>query len=156
VKGSKTLVGLRFDRLIDFAASASMANADIAKTVTHQERTASFKSVPALIRWGESVRSWMCALSKMTVPLFRFAIWVKTAGSDGCLERGEQKLRPGEIELVLTIGSKTYTVNGVERTADVAPEIVNSRTFLPARYVAETFGATVGWDAAAYTVTIQR
>ena len=71
---------------------------------------------------------------------------------------GAQKviLKKGGVEVVLTIGSKTYTVNGEAKTADVAPEIVNSRTFLPARYVAEAFGAAVGWDAAAYIVTIQR
>jgi len=42
------------------------------------------------------------------------------------------------------------------KTADVAPEIVAGRTFLPARYVAEAFGAAVVWDAAANTVSIQK
>ncbi len=71
---------------------------------------------------------------------------------------GEQKviLKKGGVEVVLTIGSKTYTVNGEVRTADVAPEITDSRTFLPARYVAEAFGSLVGWDAAGYIVTIHR
>lgn len=71
---------------------------------------------------------------------------------------GEQKviLKKGGVEVVLTIGSKTYTVNGEEKTADVAPEITDSRTFLPARYVAEAFGSIVGWDAAGYIVTIHR
>jgi hypothetical protein len=41
-------------------------------------------------------------------------------------------------------------------TADVAPEIVNDRSFLPARFVAEAFGAQVGWDAGLQTVLIQR
>ncbi len=71
---------------------------------------------------------------------------------------GEQTvlLKKGAVEVVLTIGSKTYTVNGEAKSADVAPEIVDSRTFLPARYVAEAFGALVGWDAAGYIVTIHR
>jgi len=60
------------------------------------------------------------------------------------------------VEVVLTIGSRTYSVNGSVKTADVAPEIVAGRTFLPARYVAEAFGAAVVWDAAANTVTIQK
>jgi len=60
------------------------------------------------------------------------------------------------VKVVLTIGSETYTVNGAEKTADVAPLIVESRTFLPARYVAEAFGAAVVWDANTQTVQIQR
>ena len=57
--------------------------------------------------------------------------------------------------VVFTIGSTNYTINGESKTADVAPEISNNRTMLPARYVAEAFGATVGWDAATRTVLVQ-
>jgi len=62
----------------------------------------------------------------------------------------------GKITVVLTIGSTSYTVNGETMTMDVAPEIVNDRSFLPARFVAEAFGAQVGWNAGSQTVTIVR
>jgi hypothetical protein len=65
-------------------------------------------------------------------------------------------LTKGDTTVVFTIGSTTYTVNGEAKTADVAPEIANDRTMLPARFVAEAFGATVGWDAATQTVLIQQ
>lgn len=65
-------------------------------------------------------------------------------------------LTKGSTVVVFTVGSTTYTVNGESKTAEVAPEIVNDRTMLPARYVAEAFGATVGWDAATGTVLIQQ
>ena len=65
-------------------------------------------------------------------------------------------LTRGDTTVVFTIGSTTYTVNGEAKTADVAPEITNSRTMLPARFVAEAFGAVVGWDAATQTVLIQK
>lgn len=65
-------------------------------------------------------------------------------------------LTKGSDVVVFTIGSTTYTVNGEAKTADVAPEIVNDRTMLPARFVAEAFGAVVGWDAATQTVLIQK
>ncbi|MBO8159063.1 copper amine oxidase N-terminal domain-containing protein [Thermosyntropha sp.] len=65
-------------------------------------------------------------------------------------------LTKGDDVVVFTIGSTTYTVNGEAKTADVAPEIVNSRTMLPARFVAEAFGAVVGWDAGTQTVLIQQ
>mgnify|MGYP003733309921 CR=1 FL=1 len=64
--------------------------------------------------------------------------------------------KEGETTVVLTIGSSTYTVNGESKTMDVAPEIVNDRSFLPARFVAEAFGAQVGWDEATQTVIIVR
>jgi hypothetical protein len=65
-------------------------------------------------------------------------------------------LTKGKDVVVFTIGSTTYTVNGEAKTADVAPEITNSRTMLPARFVAEAFGAQVGWDAGTQTVLIQQ
>lgn len=58
------------------------------------------------------------------------------------------------VKAVFTIGSKDYTVNGLTRTMDTAPVIVNSRTAFPIRFVAEAFGAKVDWDPASYTVSI--
>ena len=65
-------------------------------------------------------------------------------------------LTKGDDVVVFTIGSTTYTVNGEAMNADVAPEIANSRTMLPARFVAEAFGGIVGWDASTGTVLIQK
>ena len=48
--------------------------------------------------------------------------------------------------MVLTIGEADATINGETVTNDVAPVIVNDRTMLPIRFVAEAFGATVEWD----------
>jgi len=45
--------------------------------------------------------------------------------------------------VVMTIGSAEYTVNGVVKTADVAPFINGSRTMVPVRFAAEAFGITV-------------
>ena len=47
------------------------------------------------------------------------------------------------VTVVMTIGSATYTVNGVEKTMDVAPFINGSRTMVPVRFVAEAFGIKV-------------
>lgn len=49
----------------------------------------------------------------------------------------------GNTTVVMTIGSATYTVNGEEKTADVAPFISGSRTMVPVRFAAEAFGSTV-------------
>ncbi len=49
----------------------------------------------------------------------------------------------GSNTVVMTIGSATYTVNGEEKTADVAPFISGGRTMVPVRFAAEAFGSTV-------------
>ena len=47
------------------------------------------------------------------------------------------------VEVVMTVGAPVYTVNGVDKTADVAPFISESRTYVPVRFAAEAFGITV-------------
>jgi len=62
----------------------------------------------------------------------------------------------GDNVVELTVGSTTINVNGEAQTMDVAPEISNGRTMLPARFVAEGLGFQVGWDAATGTVLISK
>lgn len=56
--------------------------------------------------------------------------------------------------IVLTIGEKTASVFGKTAENDVAPKIVNSRTMLPARFIAENLGAKVDWNEEKQQVTI--
>jgi branched-chain amino acid transport system substrate-binding protein len=69
-------------------------------------------------------------------------------------------VRPASAEtkdffMVLQVGFKQYALNGLPLNAEVAPEIISGRTFVPIRLIAETYGATVGWNAASRTVTIK-
>lgn len=65
-----------------------------------------------------------------------------------------EKADSTESRLILTIGSKEASVFGTLKSNDVAPKIVNSRTMLPARFVAENLGAEVLWDEEQELVTI--
>jgi hypothetical protein len=56
--------------------------------------------------------------------------------------------------IVLTVGTDIVTVDGQATTVDAAPEIVASRTFVPIRFIAETFGSTVVWIPATRSITI--
>ena len=58
-------------------------------------------------------------------------------------------------QLILTIGKKDATVFGQTKSNDVAPKIVNDRTMLPARFVAENLGAVVTWNSEKKEVTIK-
>ena len=47
------------------------------------------------------------------------------------------------VKVVMVIGANDYTVNGVAKTADVAPFINGASTMVPVRFVAEAFGINV-------------
>ena len=61
----------------------------------------------------------------------------------------------GDKSVVLVIGSKVAKVNGADVQMDVAPEITNGRTMLPARWVAEGLGYAVGWNEVLKQVVVQ-
>jgi hypothetical protein len=65
-------------------------------------------------------------------------------------------IRSGDRTIVMTIGSKTYTVNGVVHTMDTEPIIVQgwNRTVVPIRFVSEALGRAVEWDAVNQLVLI--
>ena len=57
------------------------------------------------------------------------------------------------------IGSSQYTVDGQNKTMDVAPFTENNRTFLPIRYLADALGITsdnITWDSANQAVTLTK
>jgi hypothetical protein len=60
----------------------------------------------------------------------------------------------GNKKLILYIGKKEYELDGNKLQMDTAALLQDGRTFVPARYVAEAFGATVRWDSAVRTVYV--
>lgn len=53
-----------------------------------------------------------------------------------------------------SVGSTVFTVNGVSRYNDAAPQIVGGRTMLPIRPIAEALGGSLAWDGTTASVTI--
>lgn len=60
----------------------------------------------------------------------------------------------GEHYVSVQIGNADAFLNGEKITLDVAPQIVNSRTLVPIRFVSESLGCKVDWDDASKTVII--
>jgi hypothetical protein len=54
----------------------------------------------------------------------------------------------------LICGNNKIYKNGQEISLDVAPQILNSRTLVPVRAVAESFNCNVDWDENTRTVII--
>lgn len=57
-------------------------------------------------------------------------------------------------QIVLTLGKKSYTVNGKTKQMDTVALRKSSRTFVPLRFVSEALGAEVKWDSLNYIVEI--
>jgi hypothetical protein len=65
----------------------------------------------------------------------------------------------GSKKVELWIGKATARVDGQDVLIDpanpsVAPRIVNGRTMLPLRFISETFGAQIEYDAKLHTITV--
>ena len=77
-----------------------------------------------------------------------------TVGWNG--EAREVTLTLSGDEIKLNIDSTTAYLNGEAQTLDTAPAIINDRTMLPIRFIAESFSFDVEWDGETQAVTITK
>ncbi|MDP4092143.1 MAG: stalk domain-containing protein [Bacillota bacterium] len=56
--------------------------------------------------------------------------------------------------IVLQIGSKSAKVDGISTELDVTAQIINQKTYVPVRFIAESLGAVVSWNSNNNTVAI--
>ena len=75
-----------------------------------------------------------------------------TASWDGKTKKAT--FEKGTKKLVFNIGKKEYELNGQKMQMDTTAIVDNLWTFVPARYTAEAFGATVRWESIIKTVYI--
>ncbi len=61
-----------------------------------------------------------------------------------------------DIDLQLTIGQSDATLNELKIELDVPPQIIDGRTLVPVRFISESFGCSVGWEADTGKITITR
>ena len=60
-----------------------------------------------------------------------------------------------DTTIKMQIGNDKMTKNGTESTLDSAPVIIDSRTLVPVRAIAESFGSDVSWEAETKTVIVK-
>lgn len=75
-------------------------------------------------------------------------------GANVSWENGVIVSSKGNDTIVMTIGSKLVYKNGEVSEIEVAPQIINSRTMVPVRIVAESFNCQVEWYGDADVVYI--
>ncbi len=64
-------------------------------------------------------------------------------------------LKDADHTIVMTQNSKTYYVDGVKYTTDVAPQLVSGSMYIPLRTLGDKIGAETTWDNATETATIE-
>jgi hypothetical protein len=60
----------------------------------------------------------------------------------------------GDQTIVLTLDSRAVQVNGQDQQIDYPARLISNRTFVPIRFIAETFGCKVAYDEESDTVTV--
>jgi N-acetylmuramoyl-L-alanine amidase len=65
-------------------------------------------------------------------------------------------MKHGSDEIKVTEGKNSALVNGISKKLNAAVRIINDRTFVPVRFIAENFGAEVYWNPKTYTVGITK
>ncbi len=149
--------------LVDWPTDKSLGSVVIANCVTPAEGASTQFKIGSNVYTVNGVAKIMDVApyiknSRTYVPVRYLAYALGVTESNVVWDAATNKvtITKGDKVVELTVGSTTITVNGEAQTMDVAPEITNSRTMLPARFVAEGLGATVGWDAASNTVYVQQ
>lgn len=69
-------------------------------------------------------------------------------------ETKEASLTLNDKQIRLTIDVRVAYVNDEENVLDVAPAVINNRTMLPIRFIAENFDFNVDWDSEQKIITI--
>lgn len=70
-------------------------------------------------------------------------------------ETGTVVSKKGKTTVKMTIGSSTMQKDGKDITLDVPAQLINARTLVPVRAIAEAFGCNVDWNGNTQTVTIK-
>lgn len=86
---------------------------------------------------------------------------VKVVYSDSQTESVEKSNKQAwermlSLSVMMKIHNSRLYINGREQISDVAPTVINGRTFLPLRVIGEGLGGTVSYDDATETVTVVR
>lgn len=61
-----------------------------------------------------------------------------------------------KANMKLTVNSRTATIDGKQKTLDVAPIVLNGSTYVPVRVILDAFGGETSWNSQQKRVTVLR
>ena len=163
--GSKSSVGSgrtkRYTVSFNTNGGNKITSQTVAKDNSVKEPTAPIKENFEFAGWytDKELTTKYDFTEKVTKSFTLYAKWTEQKQENGGSEdvvndNSGNENKESSNTIVLTIDEHDALVYGTTKTNDVAPKVVNDRTMLPARFVAENLGATVEWDGEKQLVTI--
>ena len=143
VSGGSGAASATYTVSFDTNGGSELSNQTVAQNSAIQEPEAPVKEGFDFAGWytDKELKEKYDFSAKVTENITLYAAWTEKDNSVN--------------QIILTIGEKDAVVFGMIKTNDVAPKIVNDRTMLPARFVAENLGAEVLWDGEKGLVTVK-
>ena len=146
---------------VSFNSGNKITSQTVAKDNSVKEPTAPIKENFEFAGWytDKELTTKYDFTEKVTKSFTLYAKWTEqkqeNGGSEDVINNNSgNENKESSNTIVLTIDEHDALVYGTTKTNDVAPKVVNDRTMLPARFVAENLGATVEWDGEKQLVTI--
>jgi hypothetical protein len=140
----KGIVFLRLGRVLAAGLIAGIAIATFPSAAAAQ--TVTVNGQPLYLNPGPIERA-----GRVLVPLRGI---FERLGASVVYSAGTINATKGGTTVSLQIGSTQAAVSGEPTTLDVAPFIVGATTYVPLRFIAQSLGATVGYDASTRVVAI--
>lgn len=115
-------------------------------SVTTQAKTGS-KTVRVMVK-GQELKMDVPPVFKYGKTLIPVRAITNALGAQIQLDRETNTvtITKDDITIVLTMGSTVATVNGKEVQLGAPADVINNRTFVPIRFIAETLKQKVDWD----------
>jgi hypothetical protein len=95
-------------------------------------------------------------LNGRTVVPLRFIAESLGASVEWISETSTAIITTADTRIEVTVDNPSARVNGASVALDQSATILNGRTVVPVRFIAESLGASVDWDAASQGITIRR
>ncbi|MEX2461944.1 MAG: stalk domain-containing protein [Paenibacillaceae bacterium] len=138
----RILVGLMVVMALNFSSRQVFAQEQVQQTRVYVD--------------GDGVNFTVDPLNEKGTTLVQFKPVFEKLGLEVAWDKDTQTVigTTYNLNIQLTIGSKTVLVNGEEKQLPVAPKIVKDVTMIPLRFVGEASGRDVSWDFRTKTVYI--
>ena len=133
-------------RVVGGALVAAVALASLPQSAAAQAVSVTINGQPLALSPGPIERA-----GRVFVPLRGI---FERLGATVVYASGTINATKGGTTVSLHIGSTEATVSGEPQTLDVAPFIVGATTYVPLRFIAQSLGAQVGYDANTRVVSI--
>lgn len=116
-----------------------------------------FSTRPIILLNDQEVKSEVAPVLVNGRLMLPVGVIFKALGAEVTWHEKERRVTAtkGDLTILMEIGTSSMAVNGVPRKLEVPPMLIENRTFIPVRAVAEAMGLEVSWDPDTYTASLK-